>query len=112
MLPSKERIRKGRKIKEALKIKQFHFSSPLLYFSAMENGEENSKIAVSCSKKLGPATVRNRTKRQIMGGYAKIKHKIAKNINIVIVPKVAAAGALAYEAAIGKGIRNNGLCKE
>jgi ribonuclease P protein component len=110
LLPGRERIRKGSIIKKTLSIKQFHYSSPLLYFAAMENGEANSKVAVSCSKKLGKANIRNTTKRQIMGGYANIRHKIAINIDMVIIPRAAKAGARAYQNVLERGIKGVGLC--
>jgi putative membrane protein insertion efficiency factor/ribonuclease P protein component len=76
------RISRGAEIKKILRQKQFHFTSPLLYFTGQDN-KKAERILVICSKKLGSAVSRNRIRRQIVGWYIKNRHKIAKNIDMI-----------------------------
>ena len=97
MLPKRERITRDREIKGILKRKKVHFSSPLLYVAGEENQEPCSRVAVTCSSRLGGAVIRNRTKRVIMAAYQGISHKIAKNYNFVIVVREAGKGLKEYQ---------------
>jgi len=45
------------------------------------------RILVITSKKLGGAVQRNRIRRVLYGAFNKIKHKINKNIDIVLFPR-------------------------
>ena len=54
-------------------------------------------------KKLGKAVLRNRIRRRLMSIFSKIRHKIGKNLDIVLYPRQAVAAkpyqALAAEVA-------------
>lgn len=87
MLPKRERITAGKEIKSILGRKQLTWSSPLLSFVAEENNFLYSRLAVVCSKRLGSAVVRNRTRRLVVNAFLKIRRNYTKNADIVIVPK-------------------------
>jgi ribonuclease P protein component len=103
------RISRGAEIKKILRQKQFHFTSPLLYFTGQDN-KKAERILVICSKKLGSAVSRNRIRRQIVGWYIKNRHKIAKNIDMIISPRTKAQGA-EYAAQLEQGLKRIKLCQ-
>lgn len=88
MLPKKERISNGGRIKEILNRKELTFYSPLLHVIAKENEVNYSRLVVICTKKHGNAVVRNRIRRTFLEAYSRIRHKINKNIDLVIIPMV------------------------
>lgn len=88
MLPKDERITRGTDINRILKRKQFYHSSPLLRIIAEENDGTDCRLAVICSGKIGSPVARNRLKRDLIGMYTRNKHKIGKNMNFVIIPRV------------------------
>jgi len=88
LLPKRERIRREKDLKEVIKAKQFHFSSPLLYFVARLSQRPSCRVAIVCRRNIKGSVVRNRLKRVLRAAYLKIKHKIKKNIDLVIFPRV------------------------
>jgi ribonuclease P protein component len=87
LLPKRERISRGSEIAAIRKRKQFHLTSPLLYIIGEENKLPYSRMAVICRAGIGNAVERNRTKRIITAAYANIRHKIDKNMNLLLMPK-------------------------
>lgn len=87
MLPKRNRIRSGKEIKGIHKTKQFHYTSPLLYIIANNSDQDGKKVAIVCRKELGNAVKRNRIKRKIKAAYLNIRHKIAENVKMVVVPR-------------------------
>jgi ribonuclease P protein component len=87
LLPSRERIRKNSEIQAILKKKQLTFTSPLLRIVAQANQHNTPRVVVVCPKSLGKAVTRNRIRRIIVGQYSNIRHKIGKNIDLVIFPR-------------------------
>jgi ribonuclease P protein component len=92
LLPKRERIGREKDLEKVLKAKQFHFSSPLLYFVAGLNGRPNCRVAIICRKSIKGAVARNRLKRVLRAAYLKIRHKIKKNIDLLIFPKASKVG--------------------
>jgi ribonuclease P protein component len=92
LLPSKERIRKNREIQAILKRKQLTFNSPLLRIVAEFNQLKTPRLVVVCPKSLGSAVVRNRIRRTIVGYYANNRHKVGKNLDMVLFPRGVCAG--------------------
>ncbi len=90
MLPKRERITSRDRIKAIIKTKQVHKTSPLLNLIADVNQEAFPRWVVICSKRLGGAVQRNRIRRVFNAVISNIKHKVGKNIDIVIFPKVSA----------------------
>jgi len=85
LLPKDERLAKGSEIKST--IRGNRINTPLLSIHTRDNPTGRKRMVVICKKSIGSAVIRNRTRRVIMAAYANIKHKIAKNIDIVIMPK-------------------------
>lgn len=104
MLPKGERINKGADINRILKKKQFHFSSPLLRIIAEENHNCCSRLVVICSGKLGGSVQRNRVKRIITAMYSRNKHKIAKNMSFVAIPRTVDVDVRTLENDLIKGL--------
>ena len=101
MLPKKARLSSEREIRQTIKTKQYESRSHLLYLVAQENTLDVSRLAVVTPKKLGKAVVRNRLRRIFQAAFVKIRHKIAKNINLVIFPRPSAIGKTAGDAEVG-----------
>ncbi|MDD5594128.1 MAG: ribonuclease P protein component [Candidatus Margulisbacteria bacterium] len=97
LLPKRERIVSRGRIKGLLKRKRFHFSSPLLNVVAEENNNSFPRWVVICSKRLGNAVVRNRTRRTTLAAISNIRLNINKNIDIVVIPKSTGLGSRALE---------------
>lgn len=112
MLPKTERLRKEKEIKAVLRKREIEAGSPLLYLTAVETKHPKTRLAVITSKKLGKAVVRNRIRRLIVEAYKKIKHKIGKNWDIVIIPKpkIAQARFINTIAGLEKALTKAGLC--
>jgi ribonuclease P protein component len=110
LLPREKRIRRGAEIKQILKKKQFHFTSPLLYFAGQNNKNEG-RFLVICSKRLGGAVVRNKIRRQITAWYLKNEHKMAKNIDMIVTPRKVSEGS-EYAEQITVGLTKLKLCQE
>ena len=87
MLPKSERLRKEKDIKKVLSKREIEARSPLLHLLAIRNQQPNPRLTVITSSKLGKAVKRNRMRRMIVNAYSKIRHKIAKNYDMVIIPK-------------------------
>ncbi|MBU0672061.1 MAG: ribonuclease P protein component [Candidatus Margulisbacteria bacterium] len=104
MLPKSARLSKEREIKRTIRAKQYEARRPLLYLVAMDNSHAESRLTVVIPKKLGKAVVRNRMRRVIQAVFGNIRHKIAKNIDIVVFPRHAAVGAesRSVESELGK----------
>jgi len=100
LLPKRQRIRRGIEIKQILKQKQIHFSSPLLSLSAIENSLAEPRLVVVCSKKIGSAVVRNRVRRVVTAAFASIWHNIGKKVDMVIVPRSINASLADYAGEI------------
>ena len=60
-------------------------SSRLMTVFVVPNGGEISRLGVAATRKLGPATVRNRAKRLAREVFR--RHKLAAALDIVIVPR-------------------------
>ncbi|MFA5113254.1 MAG: ribonuclease P protein component [Candidatus Margulisiibacteriota bacterium] len=110
MLPKDQRIVRGDEIKQTVRNKQFHFASPLLYFSGRYS-KNDKRVVVICSGKVGNAVTRNRIKRQIVGAYGNIRHNIAKNIDMAIMPQKSAA-TNEYQGALEQGLKQAKLWQE
>ena len=82
----RERLSHEREIKEILNSKQYSSKGPLLSFVARENFMPISRIAVITPSNIGKATKRNRLRRVFAESFARIKHKIAKNVDLVVFP--------------------------
>ena len=89
MLPKNERISDNQEIKGILKRRKIHLASPLLSLIGEENKKGKTRLTVSCSSKIGGAVLRNRTRRVLIASYQKIRHKMDKNYNIVLLPRQA-----------------------
>ncbi len=88
MLPKRERIVSRDRIKAIIKNKQIHITSPTLNLAADVNHEGFPRWVVVCSKRLGNAVIRNRIRRVFNSVICNIRHKIGKNMDVVIFPKV------------------------
>jgi len=97
LLPKKERSLSGREIKQILKDKQYKYSSTLLSMAAQEKSKENPRLVVVCSKALGNAVKRNRTRRVVIQAYQNIWHNNAKKYDMVIIPRRANLAVSDYE---------------
>ncbi|OGB88208.1 ribonuclease P protein component [candidate division WOR-1 bacterium RIFCSPLOWO2_02_FULL_46_20] len=87
LLPKPERLSKASEIKATLKTRQYFSSTPLLSLVARDNARACSRLVVVTPKKLGNACKRNRIRRVICAAYCEIRHKIAKNIDLVVFPE-------------------------
>lgn len=103
MLPKSARLSSEREIRQTIKDKQYESKSPLLYLVANDNSLDESRLAVVIPKKLGKAVARNRVRRVFQAAFANIRHKIAKNIDLVVFPRSAAFGKTAPEIEVGLG---------
>lgn len=108
MLPRAKRISREREIKQILKKKQLHFSSPLLYMVAEETSNPTPRVAVICSGRLGSAVVRNRTRRVVLAAVLRNWHKIKRGLNILIYPKVAGLSLGEYEQSLSNVLKGMG----
>ena len=88
MLPKRERIGSRDRIKAIIKTKQVHINSPLLNIVADVNQGPHPRWVVICSKRLGGAVIRNRIRRVFNAAISNIRHKINKNMDYVVFPKV------------------------
>jgi ribonuclease P protein component len=86
LLRRSERLSREREIKETLDSKQYVCKGPLLSFVARENFLPRSRFAAITPSGLGKATKRNRLRRVFVESFAKIKHKFAKNVDLVVFP--------------------------
>lgn len=77
----------GNEIKGILKKRQFHYNSPLLYMAAEINEFEFPRFAIICKKEIGSAVKRNRTKRILSQLMSNNYCNIAKNMNIIAIPR-------------------------
>ncbi|MFH1684533.1 MAG: ribonuclease P protein component [Candidatus Margulisiibacteriota bacterium] len=107
MLPKSARISSEREIRKTIKNKQYESSSPLLYLVANDNSLDGSRLAVVIPKKIGKAVVRNRLRRVFQAAFSEIRHKMAKNIDIVLFPRRASVGFNLKQAAecLGQSIK-------
>ena len=103
LLPKVNRIRKGSEIKRILRNGRFHFSSTLFRMFADLSQGAGIRVAVVCSKKVGGAVDRNCTRRAIHRLVLKYWHKLAKNFDVVVVPKMALRGSVACDEEFRKG---------
>ena len=88
LLPKRERITSRDRIKAILRIKQVHITTPLLNIVAEVNHGSFPRWVVICTKRVGNAVQRNRIRRLFISAIARIRHKINKNIDIIVFPKV------------------------
>ena len=103
MLPKSARLSSEREIRQTIKDKQYESKSPLLYLVANDNSLDESRLAVVIPKKLGRAVTRNRLRRLFQAAFARIKHKIAKNIDMVVFPRSAAIDKPVADIEVGLG---------
>jgi ribonuclease P protein component len=87
LLPKDERITRGGEIKRILGRREIEASTPLLYLIAAQSATPKSRVATVITKKIGKAVVRNRIRRLLVEAYARIKHKLAKNYDLVFIAK-------------------------
>ncbi|MBN3033112.1 MAG: ribonuclease P protein component [Candidatus Saganbacteria bacterium] len=87
MLPKRERITDKNRIKGILNRKQYSYSSPTLKIIAEENNGSFPRWVVICPGRLGNAVVRNRIRRAYQAAISRIRRNVAKNIDIVIMPR-------------------------
>ena len=92
MLPKAERLSRDREIKAVLRSRQYQSNNTLLRLTASDSQQTASRLVVVTPGKIGNAVTRNRLRRVFMAAYSKIKHKIAKNVDIVLFPRPAAIG--------------------
>lgn len=97
MLPKNERLSRDKDIRETIRGKQYTVKTPLLYLTARDNSLTVSRLVVAAPKRLGKAVTRNRLRRIIVNAYSKNKHKLGKNIDIVIIPGNEAVGKTTQE---------------
>ncbi|MFH1347667.1 MAG: ribonuclease P protein component [Candidatus Margulisiibacteriota bacterium] len=107
MLPKCARLSSEREIRNTIRKKQYESKSPLLYLVAKDNSLDESRLAVVIPKKIGKAVVRNRLRRVFQAGFVEIRHKIAKNIDVVLFPRHASVGFDMKQAAecLGQSIK-------
>jgi len=82
----RERLSSEREIKETLKSRQHVSKGPLLSLVARENSRSITRVAVITPKSMGKATKRNRLRRIFIEAFSKIRHKISKNVDLVVFP--------------------------
>jgi len=92
LLSKHSRLRSSREIKETLKVREYESRGPLLHCVARQNTLNYSRLAVVTPKKLGKAVIRNRLRRVIKAAFAKIWRNLAKNIDLIVFPRVKAIG--------------------
>lgn len=103
MLPKKQRLTRDREIRGVLKTKQYESKNPLFYLVGKDNFLEISRLTVVTPKRLGKATIRNRLRRVFAEAYSKIRHKIKKNVDLVVFPRQAAVDKHVREVALALG---------
>lgn len=108
LLPKPERLSNSSDIKATLKVKQYTSSTPLLSLVARDNKQLFSRLVVVTPKKLGNACKRNRIRRVYYAAYGKIRHKIAKNIDLVVFPRI---GEQVFTMDLSKEALCRCLCK-
>jgi ribonuclease P protein component len=110
LLPKRERITSRDRIKEILRKKQVHITSPLLNLTAEVNHGSFPRWVVICTKRLGNAVQRNRTRRKFLSVISKISYNIAENMDIIVFPKAynSKLGADQIRAALEGSLRK--LC--
>ncbi|MFH1826461.1 MAG: ribonuclease P protein component [bacterium] len=84
MLPKGERLRKAKEIRETIHRKQYTARTPLLSLVARDNNFEISRVVAVAKKAIGSAVVRNKSRRKVINMYCKIRHKLAKKVDIVL----------------------------
>lgn len=57
-----------------------------------KNRLAENRLGLTCSKAVGKAVVRNRTKRLMRESYRLLEHRIKSGVDIVIVARTRAAG--------------------
>ncbi|MDD4178797.1 MAG: ribonuclease P protein component [Candidatus Margulisbacteria bacterium] len=92
----------GKEIKGILNKRQFHYNSPLLYMAAEINGFEFPRMAIICKKGIGGAVKRNRTKRILSQLISNNYCNIAKNMNIIAIPKKGNCRSKEFQSEIEK----------
>jgi ribonuclease P protein component len=83
-LPPVERVRRRPEFKRAYDTGTRVHGRFLTIF-VVSNGLSRSRLGVSATRKLGPATVRNRAKRLAREVFR--RHKITSGLDIIIVPR-------------------------
>ena len=87
-----ESIKKSREFKQVYNHRR-SVANRLLVLYIRENGGKTSRLGISVSKKVGKAVERNRLKRRIKENIRKREEEIAKGYDLVVVVRIAAAGA-------------------
>ena len=103
MLPKDERLAKASDIRSTTRGNRNNTTLLSIFTCTNQTGKQ--RIVVICKKELGGAVKRNATRRALIAAYSNNRHKIAKNMDIVIIPKVPIAGLKAAEAAILDGMK-------
>lgn len=111
MLPKPNRIRKGNEIKEIIRVKGKRTSSPLLSIYTAENKNNDYRLAVICSGKIGNAVKRNRMRRVIMDEFMKNSHKIGGNMDILVFPNQYEGDGKTIRTELNKCLTRNNASK-
>jgi ribonuclease P protein component len=103
LLPKDQRLAKGSDIRSTTRGNRIN--TPLLTIHTRENQTGEKRFVVICRKSIGSAVIRNRTRRTLIAAYSINRHNIAKNMDIVVLPRKALRDLKSAEKALVIGLR-------
>lgn len=89
MLPKSLRLTTTKDIERVIKQKQYTFNSPSFNLYARRNDLPVSRLAVSASKKIGNAVIRNRLRRKFKAEFYKNREMLGMSVDMVVFPRKA-----------------------
>jgi len=87
LLPKSARLTTTKDIDRVIKQKQFSFNTSSFNLYARVNNLPVSRLAISASKKVGNAVVRNKIRRKFKAEFYKNRAMLNFGMDIVIFPK-------------------------